>query len=85
MTEWMTTKQAAKYMNVHPDTVRRYVREGCLRSFKRTPRSRHRFRREWLDDFYCRPRYTPEKVKMPAVMSNQLLAQAAGRAKRRHG
>lgn len=45
---WLKTDEAAKYLDMHPDTVRELFRRTELRSIKvgRTWRTR----REWCDD-----------------------------------
>jgi DNA-binding transcriptional MerR regulator len=32
--EWVTITQAAKYLGVHPETMRRWDREGVLEAFR---------------------------------------------------
>ena len=49
--EWMRTPEAAKYLGVHIETVRRWVREGVIPAAKLGNRGGFRFRREDLDRF----------------------------------
>ena len=49
----MTTEQAAAYLNLHPETVRRLAREGQIRPFKAG--NKWRYRQEDLDDYLRRP------------------------------
>jgi excisionase family DNA binding protein len=49
--EWMTTDEAAAYLRVHVETVRRWAREGTLPAAKLGNRGGFRFRREDLDRF----------------------------------
>ncbi len=49
MAEWLTTKEAAAYLKVHPKTVYRYVKSGRLRQYQAAGVGRPRFNREDLD------------------------------------
>jgi excisionase family DNA binding protein len=49
MEDWLTTKEAAAYLKVHPKTLYRYVRSGMLRQYQPAGIGRPRFRREDLD------------------------------------
>jgi excisionase family DNA binding protein len=48
---WLRTPEAAKYLGVHEETVRRWAREGAIPSVKLGNRGGFRFRREDLDRF----------------------------------
>jgi excisionase family DNA binding protein len=54
--EWMRTPEAAKYLGVHIETIRRWAREGAIPSAKLGNRGGFRFRREDLDQFLERRR-----------------------------
>jgi len=43
----LTTNEAARYLNVHPDTLRKMVRDGHINPY-RTPGGRFRFTQEML-------------------------------------
>lgn len=49
---WFSLEGAIAYIggDVHPQTVRRWVREGKLKASRPTPRTM-RFRSDWLDAF----------------------------------
>lgn len=49
MAEWLTTKQASEYLQVHPKTIYRYVRMGKLVQHQPGGKGRPRFRIEDLD------------------------------------
>ena len=49
MSDWLTTKEAATYLKVHPKSVYRYVKSGKLRQHQPGGVGRPRFRREDLD------------------------------------
>jgi excisionase family DNA binding protein len=49
MTEWLTSKEAAAYLKLHPKTLYRYVRAGKLQQYRPAGTGRPRFRREDLD------------------------------------
>jgi excisionase family DNA binding protein len=49
--EWIRTPEAAKYLGVHIETVRRWAREGEIPAAKLGNRGGLRFRREDLDKF----------------------------------
>jgi len=48
---WIRTPEAAKYLGVHIETVRRWAREGVIPAAKLGNRGGFRFRREDLDRF----------------------------------
>lgn len=56
----LTTAQAADYLHVHPETVRRRIRSGDLPAYRVGPRGHLGVRREDLDA-YVRP-YTAAAV-----------------------
>lgn len=47
--EYLTPAQAAKYLGVHPQSLRRWEREGKITSF-RTPGGTRRFRKEEIEE-----------------------------------
>jgi excisionase family DNA binding protein len=49
MEEWLKTKEAAEYLQVHPKTLYRYVKAGKLRQYQPGGVGRPRFKREELD------------------------------------
>lgn len=57
--EWIRTPEAAEYLGVHVETVRRWAREGVIPAAKLGNRGGLRFRREDLDDFLYRRRLGP--------------------------
>ena len=46
--DWLTTEEAADYLRVHVNTVRRWAREGTIPAAKLGNRGGFRFRREAL-------------------------------------
>ncbi len=50
-TGWLRTPEAAKYLGVHLDTMRRWARDGVIPAAKLGNRGGFRFRREDLDRF----------------------------------
>jgi excisionase family DNA binding protein len=50
-TTWLRTPEAAKYLGVHEETVRRWVREGEIPAAKLGNRGGFRFKRGDLDRF----------------------------------
>ena len=53
---WLTSEEAAEYLQVHVNTVRRWAREGAIASVKLGNRGGFRFKREDLDRFLERRR-----------------------------
>lgn len=49
--EWIRTPEAAKYLGVHIETMRRWARESVIPAAKLGNRGGFRFRREDLDRF----------------------------------
>ena len=49
--DWLTTEEAAEYLQVHRDTLRRWARTGVIPAAKLGNRGGFRFRREDLDRF----------------------------------
>ncbi len=50
-TDWLRTPEAARYLGVHIETMRRWAREGTIPAAKLGNRGGFRFRREDLDRF----------------------------------
>lgn len=48
---WIRTPEAAKYLGVHVETVRRWAREGVIPAAKLGNRGGFRFKRDDLDRF----------------------------------
>ncbi|MGE0705026.1 MAG: helix-turn-helix domain-containing protein [Vicinamibacterales bacterium] len=53
---WLRTPEAAKYLGVHEETMRRWARERVIPSVKLGNRGGFRFKREDLDRFLERRR-----------------------------
>jgi PTS system nitrogen regulatory IIA component len=51
VTAWLRTPEAAKYLGVHEETVRRWAREGAIPAAKLGNRGGFRFKRDDLDRF----------------------------------
>jgi excisionase family DNA binding protein len=51
---WLTTSEAATYLRVHIETMRRWAREGAIPAAKLGNRGGFRFRQEDLDAFLKR-------------------------------
>ncbi len=49
--EWLRTPEAAAYLGVHIETMRRWAREGVIPAAKLGNRGGFRFKREDLDRF----------------------------------
>jgi excisionase family DNA binding protein len=49
--DWLTTEEAAEYLRIHVNTVRRWAREGAIPAAKLGNRGGFRLRREDLDRF----------------------------------
>ena len=49
--EWLRTPEAAAYLGVHIETMRRWARDGEISAAKLGNRGGFRFRREDLDRF----------------------------------
>ncbi len=49
--EWLTTEEAAEYLQVHVETMRRWARTKVIPAAKLGNRGGFRFRREDLDGF----------------------------------
>ena len=47
----LRTSEAAQLLGLHPNTVRRWSKEGILKSYRISPRGDRRFKREDVDDF----------------------------------
>ncbi len=54
--EWLRTPEAARYLGVHIETMRRWAREGTIPAAKLGNRGGFRFKREDLDRFLERRR-----------------------------
>lgn len=53
---WLTTEQAAKYVNRHPNYVLAAVAAGDLQSTHAGRGRGRRYRREWLDEWMADPK-----------------------------
>lgn len=60
--EWIRTPEAAKYLGVHIETVRRWAREKVIPAAKLGNRGGFRFRREDLDRFLEQRRSAPDEL-----------------------
>ncbi len=49
--DWLATQEAADYLQVHVNTVRRWAREGAIPAAKLGNRGGFRFRHDDLDRF----------------------------------
>jgi excisionase family DNA binding protein len=49
--DWIRTPEAARYLGVHIETMRRWAREGVIPAAKLGNRGGFRFKREDLDRF----------------------------------
>jgi len=47
----LTTTQVARYLNVHPNTVRQWANKKLIHAYRLGPRGDRRFKREELDNF----------------------------------
>ncbi len=54
--EWLRTPEAAAYLGVHIETMRRWAREGVIPAAKLGNRGGFRFKRDDLDRFLERRR-----------------------------
>ena len=54
--DWIRTPEAARYLGVHIETMRRWAREGTIPAAKLGNRGGFRFKREDLDRFLERRR-----------------------------
>jgi len=52
----LTVKEVASILNIHPNTVRRWVRKGLLKSYSLGPRHYLRFKQEDIVDFLNKSR-----------------------------
>jgi excisionase family DNA binding protein len=55
-TTWLRTPEAAKYLGVHEETIRRWARESVIPAAKLGNRGGFRFKRDDLDRFLERRR-----------------------------
>lgn len=51
MDDTFDLRRAARYLGIHPQTLRKLALRGAVRGFRLNPRGHWRFRREWLDEF----------------------------------
>lgn len=66
MSNLLNIKEASKYLNVHPDTLRRWDREGKLVPVK-TDGGHRRYQQETLDEFIGIHQKKEEKVILPVA------------------
>lgn len=48
---WLLTKEAATYMRMHPDSVRKLIRTGELKAIKIPGGKTWRTRTDWCDNY----------------------------------
>ena len=48
---YLATKQAARYIDYHPESLRRLVRQGSIKAYRAGGQNILRFRRSDLDEF----------------------------------
>lgn len=58
---WLDTKQAAEYLGVHRDTIRKLAAERVIPTHQDGPGCRLYFRREELDEWRCSSRPTASR------------------------
>ncbi len=51
MSEMMTVREVARLLHVHPNTLRRWSKDGRLRAYRITARGDRRFKREEVARF----------------------------------
>ena len=66
MKGYLTIKEAAEYLKVHPESIRRYVRDKKLRSYK--GEKIIRFKQEDLDSLL-----TPSDVDSSRVVASKII------------
>ena len=60
--EWNSVKETAAYLEVHRDTVMKYIREGLLTSSQVMPNSKHRISRESIEKLLQRGKHEAPSV-----------------------
>ena len=53
---WMTVEEVAEKLQVHPDSVRRWLRAGELRGYMISRKAGYRIRPDDVDEFVMRDR-----------------------------
>jgi len=53
-TRMLTTTEAARYLGVHPNTIRRWETQGLLPAYRLGRRGDRRFSRDEMDSFLAR-------------------------------
>ncbi len=74
--KWYTISQAAKYLGVSPDTLRRWEKAGKIESPTRTAGGARRYTKEMLDnilrgDKKDQPKTQPKKKPSPKTKSDR--------------
>ncbi|MCJ7826442.1 HAD-IA family hydrolase [Patescibacteria group bacterium] len=79
---FLTIRQASKFLNVHPDTLRRWEREGRLKSVRIGKRRDRRYLHEDLLAITQEPSLSPQQVLAapPVQMNKRVLLQAFQKA-----
>ena len=72
--EWVRTPEAAKYLGVHIETMRRWAREGTIPAATLGNRGGFRFRREDLDRFLDLRRASGHGVANASTSTRELQA-----------
>lgn len=74
----LTTEEVAERLRVHPETVKRHLRDGTLEGFKASRRSGWRISEAALEKYYAR---FGSDAQPPAVITPELEARARAQVK----